>query len=186
MRPNLNVCVLVRVFRGRDATIAPAAMSAPNAFDFTVAVKIDGRPVPVFRRGGDTFVECNLMHPTTYEVPEQEGDYSGETAMWPVTPYTLTLSNNDQDTDIHATVYVDGCKVASRVVKKGRSKDIIGIDDGTSTRELLFSFPRLTSSHNNGIPADRLPHIGEIRAVIRRATFRRYGSGPSRGDSFDR
>jgi hypothetical protein len=103
------------------------------------------------------YVECNLMHDTaTYKVPLAEGNNSEDVAMWPVTPYTLTLANHDRTTDVWATLYVDGCKISKHFIERGGSKEIEGIDDGMSTKELLFSFPRLmTSECVLRLPAER-------------------------------
>ena len=104
----------------------------------------------------------------------------------PVTPYTLTLRNNDHNTDVWATLYVDGCKISKILIARGTSKDVLGIDDGTSTKELLFSFPRLMTSEHDKMQKERLSQVGEIKVVSTRATFLKTEMRRGGGASFDR
>jgi hypothetical protein len=143
-----------------------------------LVVKIGGEPVTEFthaRHG--TFVECNLQHPTTYQISEP----GSEAGMWPVTPYTLQLSNNYTDADIHAKVYVDGYLIAKHTIKSSSSREIIGIKDGDSTKELLFSFPAVTSTSRDDVSPDILAQLGEIKVVVHRATFKNFKVGQERG-----
>ncbi len=104
----------------------------------------------------------------------------------PVTPYTLTLRNNDHNADVWTTLYVDGCKIAKLLIARGKSKNILGIDDGMSTKELLFSFPRLMTSEHDKMKKERLSQVGEIKVVSKRATFLKKETRRGGGASFDR
>ena len=84
--------------------------------------------------------------------------------MWPVTPYTLALRNHDSQA-VWATVYVDGCKISKECVKPAETKEVQGIDNGASVKELLFSFPRLVSSEKDKLDSDRLSQVGCVSIV---------------------
>ena len=146
--------------------------------NFEFVVKIGGQEVTEFNHASrGTFVECNLAHGTTYKISEPEGGSSGEAGMWPVTPYTLQLSNHYPHTDIYATVEVDGRPVATCIIKSASSKTIIGFEDGDSIKELLFSFPAVTSTSHDDVSQNVLAHLGEIKVVVRRATFKNFNVG---------
>lgn len=141
--------------------------------NFEFVVKIGGQEVTEFNHASrGTLVECNFAHWTTYKI-----------GMWPVTPYTLQLSNYYPHTDIHATVEVDGRPVATCIITSASSKRIIGFEDGDSIKELLFSFPAVTSTSHDDVSQNVLAHLGEIKVVVRRATFKNFKVGQGRGAS---
>ena len=77
--------------------------------------------------------------------------------------------------------------ISKHLIQPGKSKDVMGIDDGAAVKELLFSFPRLMTSEHDKLAKERLSQVGEIRVFTKRATFlkteQRQGSSMAKFDA---
>ena len=77
--------------------------------------------------------------------------------------------------------------ISKHLTQPGKSKDVMGIDDGAAVKELLFSFPRLMTSEHDKLAKERLSQVGEIRVFTKRATFlkteQRQGSSMAKFDA---
>ena len=77
---------------------------------FSLEVLVGGVPLAeLVTESGVTYVETRFDTPSTYKVTSKEKDPFGEVyeQQWPVTPYSLRISNRTGD-KVHATVYIDG------------------------------------------------------------------------------
>ena len=153
-----------------------------------VNVCIAGVKVQEFVHDGNHYVECDLQHVSSYKIPLTEGGNSTDVAMWPVTPYTVHVRNLDTSggaqTGVWATLFVDGCKISRHLVKSSSTKMIEGIDDGSSVKEFLFSFPRLVESEKDRMTQERLSNVGTIRLEIQSSRYLESEVRESRGVEF--
>ena len=139
---------------------------------FGLEVLVGGVPLPeLVTESGVTYVETRFDSPVTYKVTSKDKDPFGEVyeQQWPVTPYTLRISNRSGD-KVHATVYVDGSVACKQFVDdvaeiKGYRATYLVCVDAQQRRRAAAATRRATATHN------------ALTRVFRRAAQRRPVQG---------
>lgn len=103
--------------------------------------KIGTLVAPLSRVTPRTLQAMPFADATSYKVPFEEP--SGETQLWPVTPYQITARSEASAQKCFAHLFVDGQKVDQSFLSPGTTINFKGIPaERGATRELLFSLPR--------------------------------------------
>lgn len=149
---------------------------------FSAEVLVGGKPLKEHRRGDrpkacECTVAYSLHEACSYPMKFDEQDPYGEayTQEWPVTPYTLRVSNN-LTTNVWVETSIDGSPAGTHFLCAGQSTDIEGFRvyneaGARGHRPLLFSMPRQMRSNEYSGAAREVSEVATIKLRFKEATF---------------